>query len=218
MMNALEVYFQGEWLIFPAVKRAVAGMASAAAWGYVLLAALWLLGLVPVLLWEGETMPVAAAAFLVLSAALRTLLAALLLFTLYMLALWGHHVLLAGRGLAATRWILLLLLPMLVLHLLCEACFCLSGAPLLVNQALLPVVLYTSLATAVALNWFCMAALPLRLRLLLLCFAWLLVVQYVLAVPVLLLLLPCVGFPLLRRLACMAPRVVSLPPRETSDK
>lgn len=217
-MNALEVYFQGGWLIFPAVKRAIAGLARAAAWGYVLMAALWLAGLMPVLVWSGEALPVAAVAFLVLSAVVRAVLAALLLLALYVLALWCHHVLLAGRGLAATRWILLLLLPMVVLHLLCEACFGLSGEPLSANLALLPVVLYTSLATAVSLNWFCMAALPLRQRLLLLCFAWLLVVQYVLAVPVLLLLLPCVGFPLLRRLARLAPCVVSLPPRETSDK
>lgn len=217
-MNALEVYFQGEWLIFPAVKRAVAGMARAAAWGYVLVAALWLLGLVPVLIWNGELMPVEVAAFLALSTVLRVVLAALLLLALYVLALWSHHVLLAGRGLAATRWILLLLLPMAALHPLCEVCFCLSGAALFANQAMLPVVLYTSLAASVSLNWFCMAALPLRLRCALLLFVWLLVVQYVLAVPVLLLLLPCAGFLPLRGLARLSPLVVSLPPRETSDK
>ena len=218
MMNTLEACFSGEWLIFPAVKRAVAGLARAAAWGYVFVAVLWLLGLVPVLVWQGEALPPAASAMLVLSVALREVLAALLLLALYVLALWSHHVLLAGRGLAATRWVLLLLLPPGVLHLLCEVCFGLSGVQLIANQALLPVVLYTSLATAVSLNWFCMAALPLRLCCALQFFVWLLVVQYVLAVPVLLLLLPCAGFLPLRGLARLAPLVVSLPPRETSDK
>lgn len=217
-MNALEVYFQGDWLIFPAVKRAIAGLARAAAWGYVLMAVLWLAGLVPLLVWSGESLPVAAVAFLVLSAVVRAVLAALLLLALYVLALWCHHVLLAGRGLAATRWILLILLVFACLHPLCVGYTCLSGKLLFANQALLPVVLYTSLATAVSLNWFCLAALPLRLRLLLLSFVWLLVVQYVLAVPVLQLLLPCTGFLPLRGLARMAPLVVSLPPREGEDK
>lgn len=217
-MNALEAYFQGEWLIFPAVKHAVAGLARAAAWGYVLVAVLWLMGLVPVLVWNGEIMPVAASAFLVLSMALRAVLTALLLLALYGLALWCHHVLLAGRGLAATRWVLLILLVFAVLHPVCVSYTCLSGKLLFANQALVSVVLYTGLAAAVSLNWFCMAALPLHLRLALLLFVWLLVVQTALSVPVLQLLLPCAGFLPLRGLAHLAPLVVSLPPREGDDK
>lgn len=218
MMNALEVYFQGNWLIFPAVKRVVAVLARAAAWGYVLMAVLWLAGLVPVFIWNGETMPVAATAFLMLSAALRAVLAALLLPVLYGLALWVHHVLLAGRGLSATRWVLFILFIFACLHPLCVGYTGLTGKLLFANQALLPIVLDTSLAAAVSLNWFCMASLPLRRRLLLLLFVWLLVVQAVLAVPVLQLLLPCAGFLPLRGLARLAPLVVSLPPREKDDK
>lgn len=211
-------------LIYPVVKRAVAAMARLTAWGYVLLALLWLggLGLILTAANFDEAGAGAASGVLVLSMAclvwLRVGLESLLLPCLYVSALWCHHVLLAQRGVVVTRWLLLFLLFFAFLHPVCELYTCCTGNTLLANQFLLPAVLYGALVAAFAFNWFCMAALPLHLRLCLLAFGLCLLGQYILGGSVLLLLLPCFCFVPLYRLAQLAPLVVSLPPMEHEPK
>lgn len=207
--------WRNEMLIYPAVKRAVSILAHVTAWGYVLLALLWLLGLALVLAAAGLNWSHGAPVFFEQGLAwvfgARAILESLLLLCLYLLALWCHLVLLAGRGVAVTRWLLLFLLIFAFLHPVCVLYVCLLGKPLLVNQFLLPAVLYTSLAAVYIFNWFCMAALALRWRLCLLAFVACLSEQYILGGSVLLLLLPWLSFVPLRRLARLAPLVVSLP-------
>lgn len=222
-MTLFDIEWRDECLIFPAVKRAVSVLAKGTAWGFVVAAALWLLGLA---LLVGKMMLFASAgtsdavidevslwesAFFLCGAG-REFLLALLMPCLYLLALWCHQVLLAGRGTAVTRWLLLCLLFFAFLHAVCMGWLLVSGKPLLVNQMLLPAVLYTVLPCVFAVNWFRMAALPLRYRLLLIFFLLVLLGNYILMGSLCVLLLPCFSFVLLRRLAAYAPLIVSLPP------
>lgn len=222
-MTLFDIEWRDEYLIFPAVKRAVSVLAKVTAWGFVAAAALWLLGLA---LLVGELGLLSAAGdsdealvwlsrcemIQFLGGEGREFLLALLLPCLYLLALWCHQVLLAGRGTAVTRWLLLFLLLFAFLHPVCTGWLLLSGKPLLVNQMLLPAVLYTVLPCVFAVNWFRMAALPLRYRLLLIFFLLALLGNYILMGSLCVLLLPCFSFVPLRRLAAYAPRIVSLPP------
>lgn len=228
-MILFDMDWREEMLIFPAVKRAVSQLAKVTAWGFVAAAALWLLGLallvVAVMLFPvaelPEEMPVWASAMesaLLICGAGCEFLLALLLPCLYLLALWCHQVLVAGRGTAVTRWLLLFLLLFAFLHPVCEGWLLLSGKPLLANQMLLPAVLYTALPCVFALNWFRMAALPLRYRLLLLCFLLALPGNYILMGSLCVLLLPCFSFVPLRRLAAYAPLIVSLPPKDNEGR
>ncbi len=224
-MTLFDLEWRDEYLIFPAVKRAVSVLAKVTAWGFVAAAALWLLGLA---LLVGELGLLSAAGdsdealvwlsrcemIQFLGGVGREFLLALLLPCLYLLALWCHQVLVAGRGTAVTRWLLLFLLLFAFLHPVCEARLLLSGKPLLANQLLLPAVLYTVLPCVFALNWFRMAALPLRYRLLLLCFLLALLGNYILCGSLCVFLLPCFSFVPLRRLAAYAPLIVSLPPKD----
>lgn len=223
-MTLFDIEWRDEYLIFPAVKRAVSVLAKVTAWGFVAAAALWLLGLVALLAVAAmlcsaaelpEEMPVwvsvTESAILICRAG-REFLLALLLPCLYLLALWCHQVLLAGRGTVVTRFLLLCSLFFAFLHPVCAGWLLLSGKPLLVNQMLLPAVLYTVLPCVFAVNWFRMAALPLRYRLLLIFFLLALLGNYILMGSLCVLLLPCFSFVPLRRLAASAPRIVSLPP------
>lgn len=222
-MTLFDLEWRDEYLIFPAVKRAVSVLAKVTAWGFVAAAALWLLGLA---LLVGKTVLFASAgtsdavidelsrwelAFFLCGGG-REFLLALLMPCLYLLALWCHQVLLAGRGTAVTRWLLLCLLFFAFLHPVCTGWLLLSYKPLLANQMLLAPVLYTVLPCVFAVNWFRMAALPLRYRLLLIFFLLALLGSYILAGSFLALLLPCFSFVPLRRLAAYAPLIVSLPP------
>lgn len=222
-MTLFDIEWRDECLIFPAVKRAVSVLAKVTAWGFVAAAALWLLGLAllvtmlfasagtsdavidEVSLWES--------AFFLCGAG-REFLLALLMPCLYLLVLWCHQVLLAGRGMAVTRWLLLFLLFFAFLHAVCMGWLLARGKPLLANQMLLPAVLYTVLPCVVVVNWFRMAALPLRYRLCLIFFLLALLGSYILAGSFLVLLLPCFSFVLMRRLAAYAPLIVSLPPKD----
>lgn len=228
-MTLFDLEWRDEYLIFPAVKRAVSRLAQLTAWGIVAAAALWLSGLallvVGVILFSAAEPPeeipvwasVMAPATLICGAGCE-FLSALLLPCLYLLALWCHQVLLAGRGAVVTRWLLLFLLFFSFLHPVCIGWSLLSGKLLLANQFLLPAVLYTVLPCVVAVNWFRMAALPLRYRLLLLCFLFTLVGSYILSGSFFVLLLPCFSFVPLRLLAHYAPLIVSLPPKEEQNK
>lgn len=216
-MTLFDFEWREEYLIFPAVKRAVAVLAQVALWGVVAVAVLWLCGLAYVLLLSALFVPESADTGVMLFALLSWLpqwLLALLVPWLYVLALWCHHVLLAGRGLSASRWLLLMLLFFAFLHPVCCTYAFFAGKPLLVNQFLLPAVLNTALPAAFVLNWFHMAAAPMHLRLLLLLFLLTLLGQYILGGSLLLLLLPVFGWLPLRALARLAPLIVSLPPKE----
>lgn len=224
-MNPIDFEWRDEILIYPAVKRAVAMLARVTAWGFVVSAVLWLLGLG---LLVGKTVLFADAgvsdnaidavsgfemAFYLCGVGCESL-QALLVPCLYLLALWCHQVLLAGRGTLVTRWLLLFLLFFAFLHPVCVGWVWLFCKPLLVNQMLLPAVLYTVLPCAFAVNWFRMVSLPLRYRLLLLFFLLSLVGNYILTGSFFVLLLPCFSFVPLRLLARYAPLIVSLPPKE----
>lgn len=222
-MTLFDIEWRDECLIFPAVKRAVSVLAKVTAWGFVAAAALWLLGLallaVAAMLCSAAELPeempvwvsVTESAILICGAG-REFLLALLMPCLYLLALWCHQVLLAGRGTAVTRWLLLCLLFFAFLHAVCMGWLLVSYKPLLANQMLLAPVLYTVLPCVFAVNWFRMAALPLRYRLLLIFFLLVLLGSYILAGSLCVLLLPCFSFVPLRRLAAYAPLIVSLPP------
>lgn len=228
-MTLFDLEWRDEYLIFPALKRAVSRLAQLTAWGFVAAAALWLLGLA---LLVGELGLLSSAGnsdealvwgsrcemtkFLCIVGS--EFLQSLLLPCLYLLALWCHQVLLAGRGTVVTRFLLLCSLFFAFLHPVCAGWLLLSGKPLLVNQMLLPAVLYSVLPCVYAVNWFRMAALPLRYRLLLLCFLLALVGNYILPGSFFVLLLPCLSFVLLRRLAQTAPLIVSLPPKEEPNE
>lgn len=211
MLNEIE--WRDEYLIYPAVKRAVAVVASMAAYLYVAAALLWLAGL-GLLCFA----PADGVAAFVATACLADFFVASAAPCLYLSALWCHHVLLAGRGVAATRWILLFLLFFAFLHPVCVGYEMLVGAPLLVNQVLLPSVLYTVLPGVFLFNWFRMAALPLRFRMLLLLFFCCLLGRYILQGSFLTLLLPCLAWVPLRLLARCAPQIVSLPPRDADEE
>lgn len=224
-MTPFDVEWRDEILIFPAVKRAVSVLAKVTAWGYVAAAALWLMGLA-LLVWAAfclsadevsEEAIVWVSCFEIanfICGAGHVFLLALLVPCLYLLALWCHQVLLAGRGISAMRWLLLILLFFSFLHPLCEGWLLWSGKPLLTNQVLLPAVLYTVLPCAFTVNWFRMAALPLRYRLLILFFLLTLVGNYILMGSFFVLLLPCFSFAPLRLLARNASLIISLPPKQ----
>lgn len=224
-MTLFDLEWRDEYLIFPAVKRAVSRLAQLTAWGFVAAAALWLLGLallvVAAMLFSAaelpEEMPVWVSVMeptILICGAGGEFLLALLLPCLYLLALWCHQVLVAGRGTVVTRWLLLVLLFFAFLHPVCEGWLLLSGKPLLVNQFLLPAVLDTVLLCVVAVNWFRVAALPLRYRFLLLFFLLSLEGSYILPGSFFVLLLSCFSFVPLRLLARYAPLIVSLPPKD----
>lgn len=217
-MTLYDLEWRDEYLIFPAVKRAVARVAKATAWGLVGVALLWLAGLLIVVvslaLCDSVSVGAWDAACLALVTCLRELLLSLLLPCLFLQALWCHLVLLAGRGLFITRWLLAALFFFAFLHTVCHVYVLATGELLLVNQFLLPALLYSVLPCVFVLNWFHMAAAPLRLRVLLLLFLLTLMGQYILNGSVLLLLLPAFGWVPLRALAQIAPLIVSLPPKE----
>lgn len=229
-MTLFDLEWRDEYLIFPALKHVVSRLAQLTAWGFVAAAALWLLGLVALLAVAAmlcsaaelpEEMPVwvsVTESALLICGAGREFLLALLLPCLYLLALWCHQVLLAGRGTVVTRFLLLCSLFFAFLHPVCAGWLLLSGKPLLANQMLLPAVLYTMLPCVYAVNWFRMAALPLRYRLLLLCFLLALVGNYILPGSFFVLLLPVFSFVPLQLLARYAPLIVSLPPKEEPNE
>lgn len=221
-MLLFNVDWREEMLLYPVVKQAVSALARVTAWGYVAVALLWLVGLlllgfgyVCVSVVGAEPAVDVVSVLTVVSVCtyfLSQLLYALLLPCLYVSATWCHEVLLAGRGLVVTRWLLLFLLFFSFLYPVCEIYTAVTGKLLLLNQFILPPVLITALVAAVVMNWGCMIAAPLRLRVLLVLFGGALVLSYLAAGSVAVLLLPCLAWVPLHSLACYAPLVASLPP------
>lgn len=221
-MLLFNVDWREEMLLYPVVKQAVSVLARVTAWGYVAVALLWLAGLLNlacgvalVTVEDAETVSEVGGETTIVAVyihAFLQLLVALLLPCLYVSALWCHHVLLAGRGLVVTRWLLLLLLPFAFLHLACEIYTVATAKLLLLNQFILAPVLTTVLAATVVMNWGCMCAVPPCLRALLAFFGVAVVLTYLVPGSFVLLLLPFVAWQPLRALARYAPLVVSLPP------
>lgn len=208
-MTLFEFEWRDEYLIYPVVKGAAAVLARVTAGLYCAAALLWLAGLALLCF-----APSCGADLFIVVAGAGALSAALAVPCLYLLVHWCHHVLLAGRGMTASRLLLLCLLFFAMLHPVCVGYELLTGVPLLVNQFLLTALLYTALPCIFLLNWSRMAALPLRYRMLLLLFFLTLLGQYILQGSFLILLLPCFAWAPLRLLARYAPRIVSLPPKE----
>lgn len=211
-MMLFDLEWRDEYLIFPAVKRAVSLLARVTLWGYLIVFVL--LPPLSVLVYQWADLH----AIVELSGRFFD---ALLLSLLYLTALWCHQVLLACRGIAATRWLLLLMCFFAFLHAVCAGYTALTNKCLLVNQFFLPAALNTVLAICVALNWFRMAAAPLGLRVRLLLFAGALLGRYMFGMtPFILLfdvLLVWAAWKPLRLLTRYAPLIVSLPPKENAD-
>lgn len=226
-MLLFNVDWREEMLLYPVVKQAVSVLARVTAWGYVAVALLWLAGLLLlgfgyacVSVFGAEPITDVVSLLTVMSVCtyvLSQLLYALLLPCLYVTAIWCHEVLLAGRGLGLTRWMLLFLLLFSFLCPVCEIYTAVTGKLLLLNQFILPPVLATAPAAAVVMNWGCMTAAPLRLRVLLVLFGGALVLSYLASGSLVLLLLPLVAWKPLRALARYAPLVASLPPVEKTS-
>lgn len=202
-----------DFLIYPLVKGGVARAAGAARWA---LAAVVLGSLAEIALSPFAT-PLAALSGLLAQVALA---AAFLL--LFLVGGWGHICLLAGQGIYLTRWSVPLLIFFSAVWVLCALWALVSAEPLLVNQAVLPLVLAVVGCCTVWLNLPRAAAAPRKLfiRLGVLPAVLLLVVVSDVPGPMLLLALPLKALALwlawrpLRQLAAVAPRVVGLPPKE----
>lgn len=212
-MTLSEIEWRDEYLIYPAVKRMIAVLSRMTAHLYVAAALFWVAGL-GLLCFA----PADCVAAFVATTSLADFFVAAAAPGLYLSALWCHHVLLAGRGVTATRRMLFFMLFFAFLHPVCVGYEMMTGAPLLVNQSLLPAVLYTVLPSVFFCNWFRMTALPLRYRLLLLLFFICLLGRYILQGSFLMLLLPCFSYIPLRLLAHYAPQIVSLPPRDAGEQ
>lgn len=208
-MVLFEYEWRDEYLIYPAVKGAVSVMARVTSCLYIAAALFWLAGLGVLC-----CVPFPGASVFPVLVGLNELSVACAVPCLYLLVLWCHQVLLAGRGMTATRWLLFFLLFFAFLYPVCEGYQLLTGKLLLVNQFLLPPALYTVLLCVFLFNWFRMSALPLCYRVLLLFFFLCLLGQYILQGSFLILLLPCFSWFPLGLLARYAPQIVGLPPRE----
>lgn len=211
-MTVFEFEWRDEYLIYPAMRGAVSVLARVTAGLFIVAALFWVAGLALLCL-----APACGADAFIVVAGLNEFSVALAVPCLYLLSLWCHQVLLAGRGMAVTRWVLLFLLFFAFLYPVCSGYELLTGEVLLVNQFLLPPVLYTVLLGVFLFNRFRMVALPQHYRLLLLFFFITLIGQYIMQGSFLILLLFCFALPPLLLLARSAPQIVSLPPRDEAE-
>lgn len=201
---------RGEFLIFPVVKGFVArlsgcalgcGLASAAAAAAEL--ALAPLGFVPAALFAGQA---------------SSLLFALFLSGVSLLAPWCHEVLLARRGWGLTRF-LLAMGALMGLFLLAGVVYALlTGTPLFLRQGELPLMISLLLLVCMLANMPLMAAAPLRRRVRLACFALVLLATAITDAPILValndmcrILAVLLAFSPLLTLRRAAPLIVSLP-------
>lgn len=209
-----------EMLLYPLVKQVISRMATLGVWVSILLAlaaASALLGAVWSL-WSDDLI----AYLLVVGGSMVAGLSAEIVLALWiLLGLWCHHVLLAGRGLALTRWGMLLLPFFACLNPVCELYLLFTGEPLLVNQAVLMPVLVSLACVVIWVNWPATEAASHRLRFCLAVQPALLAVGYLTGgelSPLLLVSFLSYGAAgvlsacLLRQMARVAPLIVSLPP------
>lgn len=201
-----------EWLIFPVVRRLVSRLAKIS--GAVLISTG--MGIVGVLLFCLGLNGLGSC--LVVCSNINFML---YLCLLALLLLWSHEVLLAGRGLALTRFVLCFSLFLCLLMLVCGLYSIFSIQPLLVRQGEIPFLLWGLLFFSILLNLGNMAAAPFRWKLLLGLHMLLVLLVLLFLSP--LLVVPCeickilaiaTGVPLMLRLKRMAPQIVSLPEKE----
>lgn len=133
-----------EVLIYPAVRALVAKLAGFAA-GVALACALAAAG-------ELILAPLGCVGSALFVGSLSELLMSLFLMVVVWLALWCHMVLLAGRGMEFTRYLLLVGAVLALLMPVCTAYQILVGEFLLLRQDDLPVIVTLLLALSVYLN------------------------------------------------------------------
>ncbi len=199
-----------EFLIFPLVRSLISRLAGcarvcalAAAATAVAELVLAPLGFIPAALFAGQT---------------SSLLFALFLSSVSLLAPWCHEVLLAHRGRGFSRFLLMLGGMLGLLLLAGQICFLLTGQLMLLRQGEIPLMISLLLLVCIWINIPLMAAAPLLLRLRLAVFPLMLLATAVTDDPSLvaindigrILTVLLVTSPLLR-LKRVAPRIVSLP-------
>ncbi len=199
-----------EWLIFPRTRRLVSELAKICGLCLLISAA----GIGGILLFAAGADNLGAGLWQIADLCLP-----LHLLLLSLLMLWCHDVLLSGRGLGISRFLLAFCALQAGLYVVCSFYTLLPTNELLLPlQELLPCIVWAILAVCTLLNLGNMAALPTKWKCLL--FAY-----FLLLLPVLLTRntelfliaelakIPCAacGFFLFRALSRLAPRIISLP-------
>lgn len=206
-----------ELLIYPVVRALVAKLAALGS-GMALACAVTAAG-------ELILAPLGYLGAALFAGSLSELFMSLLLAVLMWPALWCHMVLLSGRGMEFTRYLLLVAAVLSLLMPVCSGYLMLTGEPLLLRQADLPLIctlllalcVYLNLPRGVAAGW-------LRLSLLSVFAAASLLyalsnVQAFVWINDLLKILACgVIWHPLRELSRYAKRVVALPPPDEQEK
>lgn len=134
-----------EVLIYPALRALVSKLSALSA----------SLALVCAVTAAGELVlaPMGELEAALFSGSLSELCMSLLLAVVLWIALWCHLVLLAGRGMEWTRYMLLVAATLGLLMPVCVVYMALMGEPLLLRQAELPLICSFLLAFCVYLNW-----------------------------------------------------------------
>lgn len=199
-----------EYHILPAVRQSAGGLATALRW---VLAACALLAVAELVL-----LPLHLVLPGILCGMVSTFLLLLGICMLTVLASWCHTVLLAGQGIAITRWLLRVGAILSPLAPVCWAYTLFSGRLLMYRQAELPLILVVLMLSAALINILHMAAAPWQLQLRVVALPLLLLLAQVCDLPGLLwgcaalkLLAAWVAASPLRQLASLAPRIISMP-------
>lgn len=133
-----------EVLIYPAFRALVSKLSSLAA-SLALVCAVTAIG-------ELVLAPLGGTEVALFSGSLSELCMSLLLAVVLWIAMWCHIVLLAGRGMEGTRYVLLVAAMLGLLMPVCAVYMVLTGEPLLLRQAELPLICTVLLAFCVYLN------------------------------------------------------------------
>ena len=132
---------------------------------------------------------------------------------------WCHNVLLANRGMSVTRFAGVFALIMAGILTACTFYTAFTHELLLIKQGQAPVIITFILFVSSLVNLPFMAAAPLKQRIAIPVFLFLLMACIItMPIPligfILKIALFCVGAPLLRRLEQVAPLIISMPPRQ----
>lgn len=200
--------FELDYFIFAPVKRFVATLAKIERYLLViiLLTALAEIGII-VLFARMEGL-----LFGMVSDQLLGILIALMSLTV----LWGHHTLLAGRGLGFTRFLSTFTVIVGGISLACSIYTICTGTPLLVKQAQAPIFIAVVFFITSLLNLPNMAAARTKYKILITLFFFSLIGAFATAMMPLLcilfkILMVCTGIPMLRILEQIAPLIISMP-------
>lgn len=205
-----------DFLILPGVKNTIGILARIALAGVILSA---LLAVAEILLLSSN-IQVAG----IICGMIGSLIMALEATVLSILAIWCHRVLLFQRGSILTACLSVIIATLGLAWPICLAYSLLAGKPLLANQALLPLLVYTPMLFILLVNLPNMAAASRSLKIRLGIFPVLMLLIYICDQPGCI-LIAAIGKLLLwvlmahplRQLAGIAPRVISMPPTETTS-